>query len=134
MDPLSVTTGIIGLLAISNKVTQYISNLKDASEQRQRVLNELLLMTGCLTILKANAEKMELLPQAFLSLCGEDGILYQLKDCLQTLWDRLQPGVGFRRFTRRVRWPFRKDEVDDLLRTMERYKTILVLVLQSDNA
>ncbi|KAJ5597420.1 hypothetical protein N7537_007504 [Penicillium hordei] len=134
MDPLSLTTGIISLLVISNKVTQYISNLKDASEQRQKILNELLLMTGCLTILKVNAEKMELLPQAFLSLCGEDGILYQLKDCLQTLWDRLQPGVGFRRFTRRVRWPFRKDEVDDLLRTMERYKTILVLVLQSDNA
>ena len=134
MDPLSLSTGIISLLSVCNTVTQYISNVKDAPEQRQKILNELLLMTGCLTILKANVDNMELLPETFLSLCGEDGVLDQLKECLQTLWNRLQPGVGFKRFTRRVQWPFRKSEVDDLLRTMERYKTILVLVLQSDNA
>lgn len=55
---LSISPSILCELLISNKVTNYICNPEDFSNQCQKVPSQISLLTGCLTILKTNTEKM----------------------------------------------------------------------------
>lgn len=155
-DPLSVTSGIVALLQLASTVIQYLSAVKDASDERQRLIVEIgtcfgiSLRTGTLTLeiplgnitgflylLKESADtshQSDTSSAALKSLCNPQGPLSQLEDALNELALKLGPANGrLKRAGKALRWPFQKSEIHSILSRIERLKTMFGLALQNDN-
>jgi NACHT domain len=132
-DPLSISAGIIAILKLTGTVVQYLNDVARASEERRRILDEITTISGILTLLKDLAER----PQwgdswstTMNSLNVPNGPLEQFRSALERLASKLDPVRGLKRS---LAWPFQKGEVNDILRAMERQKTLFNLALQNDH-
>jgi len=67
------------------------------------------------------------------SLNVPNGPLDQLRAVMEKLAKRLEPVSGMKKATKAVHWPLRKEDVKELLDTIERYKTLFILALQNDH-
>ena len=76
MDPLSITSGIIAVLQLASSVVSYLSAVKDASDDRQRLIAEIGSITGFLYILKDASNNSS---DALNSLCVANGPLDMFK-------------------------------------------------------
>jgi hypothetical protein len=152
-DPLSITASIVAVLQIAGTVVTYLNDVKDASSDRNQILVELSLTRGLLFSLKDLAERpppymanswskdgnddaeAEAWDAAISKLGGLRGPLEQYRSTLDKLATKLAPSAGnglSRRVGKALTWPFVRKEVDDTLKTMERLKSLIVLVLQRD--
>jgi NACHT domain len=135
-DPLSISVGIIAILKLTGTVVQCLNNVARAAEERQRILDEITTISGILTLLKDLAER----PQCgdswsttMKSLNVPNGPLEQFRSALERLASKLDPVRGLKRVERSLAWPFQKGEVNEILRAMERQKTLFNLALQNDH-
>ena len=131
MDPLSITSGIVAVLQLASSVVSYLGAVKDASDDRQRLIAEIGSITGFLFVLKEGSRDSS---DALKSLCVKNGPLDMFKGALNELASKLRPADGgLKRAGKSLLWPFQKSEVNNLLHRIERLKGLFVLALQNDN-
>jgi hypothetical protein len=137
MDPLSITSSIVALLQLSNKVIGYLNDVKDASKDRARCAVEASNVHSLLTNLRFRLEDEDVDTPwsiAIRALAVQKGPLDQFKDSLVLLQERMTSGSGrLERFGEALIWKFKKDEVDRILQSMDRLKAMVGIALQMDH-
>lgn len=130
-DPLSITASIVAVVQLTSTVVKYISGVRNAPKELKKLLVELSALRGLLSSLEDLTDSEDLLP-TFKMLSEPGGSLCQLKLAMEQLMPKLKLEVGKTKVTQILRWPLRKEEVENLLLTIERQKTVLALALQND--
>jgi len=130
-DPLGTTASIVAVLGLTDTVVKYLNDVKDASEDRKKILLEISNAHGLLYTLKDLAERQ---PSGNVkSLDVPNGPLAQFKSALERLAVKLAPVTGRKKIEKALGWPFQKEDVADILRTIERQKSLFILALQEDH-
>jgi len=133
MDPLSVTASITALFQLSATVIKYLSNVKNASGDIQKLMVELSSIKGLLSTLQDLVQPGEKWLATVQSLNMPNGPLEQFRSALERLDEKLEPVVGLNKAKKVLAWPFQKGEVKDILFTIERQKMAFILALQNDH-
>ena len=136
MDPLSISASIAALIQLTGSVIQYLSLVKGAAKDRQRLLSELCNVSGMLYILEdqaSQAKQGDAWSSTLLSLDGPNGPIQQFKTALERLEEKLTRVEGLRKIVKAVAWPFQKEEITEILNVIERQKTLFNLALQNDH-
>ena len=141
MDPLSIFTSIAALLQITSSFLKYLNGVKGASEDRGRILSELANGNSILLILRDQAYQARYGEGSALTLQSLDPSLELSKEPLEQLRSTLErlaakiapPATLIRKLGRAMIWPFQKEEVQDILRSIERQKALLILGSQNDH-
>jgi hypothetical protein len=135
-EALGLATSILAVLRLSGTVVQYLHQLTSVSEDRQRILTEVTSISGLLYCLKDLAERGQWTntwTMTISSLNVPDGPLEQLRNALERLVEKLAPATGLKRVGKILIWPLQKEDVKDILNTIERQKTLFGLALQNDH-
>ena len=137
MDPLSVSASITALLQLASTVIQYLNGVKGASEDRRRILSELANVTGILYVLQDQADQAKQDHQwssTLQSLNLPEGPLGQFRSALERLSSKLAPPTtSLKRLGKAIVWPFQKEEIREILDSIERQKALLNLARQNDH-
>jgi hypothetical protein len=67
------------------------------------------------------------------SLDVPNGPLDQFRRALEQLASRLAPSKGLRKIRKALVWPFQREEIKEILSTIERQKLLFDLTLQNDH-
>jgi len=135
-DPVSISALIIAVLQASATVIRFLSDIKDVRTERERLLNEIVFTQGLLYSLKDKAanQKDTASLKSLASLGIQNGPLDQFKTALERLGKKLRPVHSeLGKFGKSLIWPFQKDEVKDILSTIERQKSFFLLALQNSH-
>jgi hypothetical protein len=137
MDPLSVAASIIAILQLSNKVIGYLNDVKDASKERAKCAVEATNLHSLLTNLRYRLEDADVHSPWFTAiraLAVDQGPLDQFKQTLELLKDSMAGDTGrIGKLREALQWKFKKEEVDRMLLSMERLKTLVTIALQMDH-
>jgi hypothetical protein len=136
MDPLSITASIIALLQLTNTVIGYLSDVKDASTDRERCALEASNLYSLLLTLRFRLEEgrsNEPWYAAALALGVENGPLDQYKHALEQLQTKITSGRGINKMGNTLLWKYIKEEVTSILSRMERLKTLVQIALEMDH-
>ncbi|KAH7349169.1 hypothetical protein BKA66DRAFT_293338 [Pyrenochaeta sp. MPI-SDFR-AT-0127] len=148
-DPLSVAASIASLLAIAGKIIhqtyKYGADAKGAPKEMSSFLKELTIMTSLLTALKSlvdsQPQSQSTISSEFTTIstvCVKHGALDFCKEILRDIHNALDshedtPPSAKRQkihvLTGRLRWPFKKEETEALVRRLERVKSAFTLAL-----
>ena len=131
MEPIGAAASIASLLQLAGAVIKYLSILKDASKDIKALVLELCTVRGLLSTIKDLVTEDSILHE---SLSGHNGLFSQIESSLQSLASKIEPTptTTGSSFVQKLRWPLRKEEVKDVLSSIERQKTLLSLALQND--
>ncbi len=135
-DPLSISGSIVAVLQLTSTVVHYINDVKDASEERLRIRDEISSTSFLLYMLKdriQQAHSSELWLSMVQSLDVPKGPLEQFKRALEQLASRLAPCQGLKKIRNALTWPFQREEIEEILSTIERQKSLFDLTLQNDH-
>lgn len=134
-EAVGVAGSIVAIIQLTTTVLQYIHKVRDASEERLRIHDEISSAGFLLYILKDRAEnaQSEETLSTVKSLNVPSGPLEQFKAALERLTARLAPVQGLKTVGKAVAWPFKKAEVKEILSTIERQKSLFNLALQNDH-
>lgn len=127
MDPFSLTTGVVGLLAIIAQVTDsinsYVGALQDRKQDIQDLYQELLLLRNVLTqfqdfVISEKAKDTSFDANSVLGTA--------ISDCsrrLERVGDKLKipSGDKFTRTVAKLKWPFEQDEIRKLNTSLQRF-------------
>jgi len=126
MDPLSITSGVVGLLAVVAEVTKavksYISTVREQKQDIRDVHQELLLLGGILGQLRDFLSTRQTANASF----DDDSVLCSaMANCgrrLERVGDRLKASSGGKlaRTLDKLKWPFEQDEVKKLVESLQR--------------
>jgi len=135
-DALGVTASIIALLQLSGVVISYLKDVKDASKDCQNILLEIgnarCLLQVLNDLITGSAQPSYL--AAARSLAAIHGPLDQFRSLLERLSQKIvTPANSFAKAAKVLTWSLKKDEVKDLLSTIERLKSLFGLALQNDH-
>ena len=137
MDPLSVSASITVLLQLSSAVIQYLNGVKGASEDRGSILSQLASVHSILLILQDQADQAKYdieWASTLETLNLSKGPLEQFRSSLERLSAKLAPpATPIKKLGKAIVWPFQKEGVQDLLRSIERQKVLLMLARQDDH-
>lgn len=135
-EPLSITASIIAVLQLATTAVQYLNDVKDAPAERQRILIEVMTVSGFLHTLKDRAESMQpedLHASALRSLNVPDGPFKQIASALERLNSKLKPARGLKRVSKALTWTLDKADVNTILASIERQKALFLLAMQDDH-
>ena len=137
MDPLSISASITALLQLTSTVIQYMNEVKGAPEDRRRILSELASINGILFVLQDQADQAKQGDQwcsTLQSLTVPEGPLDQFRRALERLSSKLaSPATGLKKLGKAIIWPFQKEEIKEILGSIERLKALLNLARQNDH-
>ena len=131
-DPLSLAASIIAVLQLAQSVVKGIQAVKDGSQERKAVRDEVIYLSGLLFNLKSGLDRDELKQDLVSSLDTPLGPLAQIKDALEQLAKMLIPAEGLQRLGKTITWAFQKEKIDSLLRKIERQKTFILFALEDN--
>jgi len=129
-DPLTIIGGIAAIIQISGTVVNLIKTAKDASSDRQKLLAEINATTALCQTLNdyVHINGIEAWAGTLMTLQRDStGPVEQFKSNLLFLEKKLAKR-GFA-----LRWPFAKEEVKEVLESMERQKSFFGIALANDN-
>jgi hypothetical protein len=140
MDPLSVASGVAGLVTLAEVVISRTYNTiitcKHASEDSRKLLREVQALAGILQSLAALESKIG--PTAIRSQVTAHQV-YDCQKTLQSIRDRLEradpkeQGISFvQKAKRTLKWPFSLSDTEEFLAEMERHKSSFDLALSVD--
>lgn len=135
-DPLSISASIIAILELTGTVVQYVNDVKDASAERLRIRDQISSTSFLLYMLKdliQQAHSSEPWLSRVQSLGVPKGPLEQFKSALEQLALRLAPPKGLKGIGKALTWPFQREEIKEILITIERQKSLFDLALQNDH-
>lgn len=134
-DPLSFTASVVAILQFSTSVISFISAAKGSHNDRIRILAEIASTQGILYSLKGKVEKAQCgdgIEETMASLGVPEGPLDQFKNALECLASKLEPAEGLKKVGKSLIWPFQKEDIKEILSTIERLKSIFLLALTND--
>ena len=135
-DPLSVIANIIAVLKLATAVKDFLVDIRNASREASEILLELSITSGILSTLKDTVERTNEDPEwrsITDILAVPNGPLAHFQAILEHLSSKLEPLTGLRRTGRALRWPFKKQQILDILRVIERQKALFILALQNES-
>lgn len=128
-EPLSMIEGGLGVFKLYLELIKYVGAVKNADEDRNKLLGELIHLRGILETLGEHSREEPARP-----ILQDDRIqipsLLELERKLEHLRDSLQPRKGLRKLGDSLIWPLRQGEIKDSLAVIERFKSILMISLQ----
>jgi hypothetical protein len=136
MDSLSVMASIIAVLQLTNKVIQYLTDIKNAPKECQQCVVEASNLLNHLISLRYHAEHAQIGDPWFEQLRKlnvKDGPLDQYKQALEQLCSRVENRDGIQELKRRLLWKFSGKEVAAILARMERLKSLVSIALEMDH-
>ena len=138
-EPLSIGASIIAVLQLTATVYKYVNCVRNSSQDRSRLRDGIASACTPLYMLRDRLDEADQdasLLSSVRSLGGQNGPLDQFKKLLESSADRLTLHDGKSRkldeLRRNLEWPFRKDEIESILRAMESQKSLFHLALQND--
>ena len=130
MDPFTVTTGCIGLLAgvaqLSVQIATFVSSVKHARRDMDAVLRELASLSLCLGMLRDNSRNITY-PDGF-----RDNLMNVLENCnsVTNEMEAMLLKLSSTNLGRRLQWTFKeKGEMDRLRSSLESHKSALEIAL-----
>ncbi|KAL8751138.1 MAG: hypothetical protein Q9199_006626 [Rusavskia elegans] len=141
-DPLSVASGIGGLVTLTDlvfcRIFKYVQAVKGASKEISALSSEVGALYGILSSLQLVCQQLD--PKMFVATTIRT---HYINSCTQTLekmriilnkdsTSSLQTQT-IESIKRKLRWPFSSSEVKTLLAECERHKTTLGLALKADS-
>lgn len=138
MDPLSISASIEALLGVTSTVIQYVNAVKGAAEDRRMILSQLASVSGILYSLQEQADqarkKDDQWSSTFQSLGVPEGPLHQIRRALERLSSKLDPpATPMKKLGKAIVWPFQREEIREILASIERQKALLNLARQNDH-
>ena len=137
MDPLSISASITALLELTSTVVRFLNEVKGASEDRRIVLAEVASVSGILYTLQDEVDQAKQGDRWSSTLCSlnvPEGPLPQIRKALERLSSKLaSPATGLRKLGKSMIWPFQKEEIKEILGSIERQKGLLTLARQNDH-
>ena len=136
MDPFSISASIAALLQVAGTVINYLSDVSSGPKNLQRIRLEVCSVLSILVMLQDQlnqAKHDDSFSSMLMSLSVPSGPFEQLRTALELLSSKLTPMQGWRKLGKAFIWPFEREEIDDILRTIERQKTIFSLARQNDH-
>ena len=135
-DPLSITASIVAVLQITATVTKYLKDVRGGSEDRIRLRDEMRSTVCLLEMLKDRVDDPDTRDIYFNEvglLNAPNGPLIQLRKTLELLVEKLVPGSRIQQIAKALKWPFDKTEINEILGTIERLKSLFSLAMQNDH-
>lgn len=139
-DIIGLTASIIAVIqltgALSTLTQGYISGVKRATSDRQKLVEELTSLGQVLEHLK-----VEITPAGCTGTIEKtmmlQGLEVPLRNCrteLQALVTKMQPVKGLRGAWRKLKWPLEEAETMQCIERVERYKTLFHFALTADHS
>ena len=136
MDPLSTSASIVALIQLSSTVINYLSNVRSCPKELQQIRSETLSVLGILTTLQDQIDQTRpgdpFFP-ALRSLNVPGGPFEQVHTTLRRLDLKLAPTNGWVKLGKALKWPLQKEEIHEILNTIERQKALFSLAQQNDH-
>ena len=135
-EVLGLAASIISVIQITGTAIQYLNDVKGATEDRTILLIEIGSTRGILDMLKNLAESEQSGEQwamTIQSLSVPSGPLEQFSKALERLISKLKPASGMMKGVKALTWSFKKEEIKEILSTIERQKTFFNLAMQNDH-
>lgn len=136
MDGLSAAASIIAVLQLTGKVITYLNDVKDAPKQCQQCTIEASNLQNLLINLRYRLEQAQASDPWFTALRAltvKNGPLDQYKQALEQLLSKVEIHHVGQEIRRRLFWTFSKAEVADILKRMERLKSLVNIALEMDH-
>lgn len=159
-EVVGLAASIVALLELTNKVITYVNKVRHANREAEQLGDELVGIQGLLTKLRLRADKRQSERWAECSrlLLSQNGPIAKIQDLLNDILMKFGPdspplsthaqvnskraswlaklGLGKKQCTRPVHallWPFKEQDVKDILVQIERYKVWAQLALADDS-
>lgn len=136
VDPLSITASIITVIQLSSEVVIYISGVSGATKERKRLRDEIRACESILVHLQDDVEGSDeenTWLETIKALEGPNAPLGRLQDAFSIVKAKLEPKNGLEKAFTSLIWPFKEKEVDRIIATIEREKTLLNLAASTNN-
>lgn len=139
MDPVTavgLVAAIIQLMDATMMAIKYLNDVKDAPKDRSKIARDATSLMVLLTDLRYRVEETDSTDPWFtgVRLLGVDGgPLDQFKEALDDLARRLKPKTGIKKLGKMLIWTLDKKNIDDILDSIERLKTLVTLSLGKDH-
>ncbi len=134
-DPLGTTASIIAIIQLSSVVVEYINGVRGATKERKRLRDGVRACEFILQQLKDDADDTEegkAWSETIKALEGADAPLGRLWVALNIVKEKLKPKTGLEKALTSLKWPFSEKEVEKIISSIEREKTLLQLALTND--
>ena len=140
-DPLSITAGIVGLLAFAGSTLTkgygILQSLQDSKTDVNRLLIELSQLAGILVAIEAQEKevnkKVDVEPYGVNAIPPIlDSSISDCRKVVEKMWDILQKLEKSRRTVLAIKWQFLEPDVKKLVREIEHYKNTFILCLGVD--
>ena len=126
---------IVNALHLTGKIIDYLQAVKDADDERSRLLSEIITLSALLPLLRDRIQGARQGGSFGVSAAViETGIQGSLEECnsaLEYLANRLKPAQGFEGLVKTLKWPFTRGGIRDELVKIERLKVLISLVFQT---
>jgi hypothetical protein len=135
-DALSVSASIIAVINLTTSAIQCIRDIAHAPKECSEILIEVCATSGILYALRDSVSQArdDQTWMATIQWLGvPNGPLARFQIALECLLSHVGPTNGLRKAGRVLTWPFKKEEARDILNSIERQKSLLILALQNDN-
>lgn len=136
-EAVGAASSIAALVELTFKVIVYMKRVDDAGEDIEDYYREAPNLVGLLTSLRAHIEQRgdRNRDPWFESIRNlQQGPMEQYRTALEILERKVAPATDFgKKVAQRMKWPFIKDDVKDILVKIERLKGLIVIALQMDH-
>lgn len=138
MDGISGTASIITVAQLAASVIKHMKAVVDAPLQKRRLLTEIIQARGLLLTLHelTNEVEDEDWSSTIQSLSSQDGPLYTFRQLLEEMAGELgiaRSGSRISTAFHRVRWPFDQTRLQEMIASLEKVKSSLLLALANDH-
>lgn len=139
-EALGSAASVLTVIKTIAYITKYIRSCKHAPQESQLLVRELSYVRGLLTTLQETIDEQESSNDAWSSasilLNDGNGLLPQFQQLLDVLDLRIggaSRAKGFAKVKEALKWPFREPETLKLINTVERYRGLFELALDSNH-
>jgi len=136
MDGISVAASIIAVLQLTSEIIKYLTDVKDAPKECQQCSTEASNLQSLLINLLYHLDQGKTGDPwytAVRALNVENGPIDQYKQALEQLRSRVEIQDGVQKLKRRLLWKFSKEEVVNILASMERLRSLVNIALEMDH-
>lgn len=137
MDPLSISSSVIGLLSLSQATVSILNDMKDKTKEARGLMIEISTISGLLQSLRFLMEERQDeagRSEIWLPLLSASGPIEQISRILTELIRKLSPARDSRRSQvgRSLRWPLKHEEIIDMLDNLGKLRSMISLALTGE--
>lgn len=133
MDIVSDVAAVVALVESTKKIVGFIQDLKDAKDDRAKIVRELQGCAGILGMIAVTVQQdaQQSLPN-LASLVFPGGPLEQYKKDIEELVPKLTTAHGVSDLAKRCKFIASKKDIQDTLTALEHYKNTFIICINLD--